>query len=191
MAFRASVTVLRETFVLDIAGSKQPILKPTSAPIETLDDGSEIFRFTTRDGALTFDLRYDPDGFVVFPAEVGGERVLVADLTFATDEIAAATFGDFKNANQALKDLVLDNDDLVRDLPEELKDWYRVASDSQLGAGPPKNIGDPPVGYVWHHHQDTGRMQLVDERFHASSSRVRHIGGNSLWGNRFVEKLIQ
>lgn len=179
-----------EVFVLGVAGGRQRILKPTSAPIDTLGDGSEIYRFSAPDGT-TFDLQYDPDGFVIFPVEVGGERVLVADLTFATDEIAAATSGDFKNANQALKDLVLENDDVVRDLPEELKDWYRVATDTQLGAGPPKDIGDPPIGYVWHHHQDTGRMQLVDERFHATSSRVRHIGGNSLWGNRFVEKLIQ
>jgi len=32
---------------------------------------------------------------------------------------------------------------------------------------------------TWHHHQETGRMQLVPEDIH---EWVKHIGGNNLWG---------
>jgi hypothetical protein len=34
-------------------------------------------------------------------------------------------------------------------------------------------------GYTWHHHQETGRMQLVPESIHRW---VGHVGGNDLWG---------
>ncbi len=35
-----------------------------------------------------------------------------------------------------------------------------------------------PEGYVWHHHQDFGKMQLVDEKIHKQTG---HTGGFSLW----------
>lgn len=34
-----------------------------------------------------------------------------------------------------------------------------------------------PKGYIWHHHQTTGRMQLVEESVH---SQTGHTGGFSL-----------
>lgn len=34
-------------------------------------------------------------------------------------------------------------------------------------------------GYTWHHHQDTGRMQLVSRDLH---NWIKHLGGNALWG---------
>ncbi|MCP4326680.1 MAG: hypothetical protein GY951_08610 [Psychromonas sp.] len=37
----------------------------------------------------------------------------------------------------------------------------------------------PPKGVTWHHHQDTGKMQLVNESLHA---RFGHIGGMERWG---------
>ncbi len=39
--------------------------------------------------------------------------------------------------------------------------------------------GDTPDGYTWHHHEDTGKMQLVDTVEHA---RTGHTGGRSIWG---------
>ena len=35
-----------------------------------------------------------------------------------------------------------------------------------------------PKGFTWHHHQDFGRMQLVESNIH---SRTAHTGGFSLW----------
>ncbi len=39
--------------------------------------------------------------------------------------------------------------------------------------------GDKPEGYTWHHHEDKGRMQLVDSEVH---DRVPHTGGRAIWG---------
>ncbi|GHS92255.1 hypothetical protein AGMMS49949_04100 [Alphaproteobacteria bacterium] len=42
--------------------------------------------------------------------------------------------------------------------------------------------GTEKIGkFTWHHHQETGRMQLVPEDIH---EWARHVGGNKLWGNR-------
>lgn len=41
--------------------------------------------------------------------------------------------------------------------------------------------GETPNGYVWHHHQDAGVLQLVDEEIHAKTG---HYGGYSIWGRK-------
>ena len=41
--------------------------------------------------------------------------------------------------------------------------------------------GNTPSGYTWHHHQDAGVLELVDESIHAKTS---HIGGYSIWGGK-------
>ena len=39
--------------------------------------------------------------------------------------------------------------------------------------------GRTPYGYVWHHSEDTGKMQLVDANVH---NLTRHTGGRYVWG---------
>lgn len=41
--------------------------------------------------------------------------------------------------------------------------------------------GDTPSKYTWHHHQDAGVLELVDNEIH---SRTSHIGGYSIWGGK-------
>lgn len=41
--------------------------------------------------------------------------------------------------------------------------------------------GSTPSGYTWHHHQEAGVLQLVDEQIHTKTS---HIGGYSIWGSK-------
>lgn len=39
--------------------------------------------------------------------------------------------------------------------------------------------GRTPDGYVWHHNEEPGRMQLVKQKEH---EEARHTGGGSIWG---------
>lgn len=41
--------------------------------------------------------------------------------------------------------------------------------------------GQTPDGYTWHHHQDAGILQLVEEDIH---SKTYHYGGYSIWGSK-------
>ncbi|WP_164525538.1 HNH endonuclease [Siminovitchia acidinfaciens] len=36
-----------------------------------------------------------------------------------------------------------------------------------------------PEGYDWHHHEEPGKMQLVDEETHSGTG---HTGGRTIWG---------
>ena len=39
--------------------------------------------------------------------------------------------------------------------------------------------GNTPDRYTWHHHQDSGKLQLVSRKINA---KVYHIGGYDIWG---------
>jgi DNase/tRNase domain of colicin-like bacteriocin len=54
-----------------------------------------------------------------------------------------------------------------------LKSTFSDTEIREIGAA------ETPDGYTWHHHQDTGRMQLVDSRVHLATG---HTGGKDLWG---------
>lgn len=45
--------------------------------------------------------------------------------------------------------------------------------------------GDTPDGFTWHHHEEMGRMQLVDSDIHAHTG---HTGGKSIWGGGTVNR---
>ncbi|EEM80121.1 hypothetical protein bthur0011_59140 [Bacillus thuringiensis serovar huazhongensis BGSC 4BD1] len=40
-------------------------------------------------------------------------------------------------------------------------------------------LGEVPENYTWHHHQEAGRMQLVDYETHRKTD---HTGGYKIWG---------
>ncbi|EJV84261.1 hypothetical protein IG3_02682 [Bacillus cereus HuA2-1] len=40
-------------------------------------------------------------------------------------------------------------------------------------------LGEVPENYTWHHHQEAGRMQLVDYETHRKTG---HTGGYKIWG---------
>ncbi|MCY7572347.1 HNH endonuclease [Bacillus pumilus] len=41
------------------------------------------------------------------------------------------------------------------------------------------NHNKTPRGYVWHHHENTGRLQLVNKEIH---KKTGHTGGRAIWG---------
>lgn len=45
--------------------------------------------------------------------------------------------------------------------------------------------GRTPCGYVWHHNEETGKMQLVDWDTHWNT---RHTGGRSIWGGGSINR---
>lgn len=48
--------------------------------------------------------------------------------------------------------------------------------------------GRTPTGYVWHHNEEPGKMQLVKREDHDRAiGGAAHTGGNSLWGAESVD----
>lgn len=71
-----------------------------------------------------------------------------------------------KYCNAELQKDVTENPDKYRDVFDE-KQMEDIRS------------GKTPEGFTWHHHQEVGRMQLVDSKEHNAN---RHDGGFILWG---------
>ena len=55
----------------------------------------------------------------------------------------------------------------------------RTRADDFAEANRLAGFSSTPKGYTWHHHQQYGRMQLVNQRVH---SQTGHSGGWSIWG---------
>ena len=133
------------------------------------------------------------------PQEVIGERVdaLLQDEAFRAEILYETRLADLKE--QGLipdfsehcqfettlpNDLYLDNDyQQFKYCNEQLRQAYENGTldteqftDRQLEQ---IRNGDKPEGYTWHHHEEPGRMQLVDSEIHAET---RHVGGRYLWG---------
>jgi hypothetical protein len=71
----------------------------------------------------------------------------------------------FKEANKQLKEAVDEN--------PNLRDQFSPEQLEQIEAG------DTPEGYVWHHSEEPGELQLVDQEIH---EKTGHTGGRSIWG---------
>ncbi len=129
------------------------------------DDGGDAESMPIRNKALAGDVHpvtgvpFDENGFPVFDA--------VADVDIPPELFKESDYKQFKAATLAL------NEALQRS-PEAMQDF----TDEQLSQ---IAKGETPDGYTWHHNQDDGRMQLVDEDTHAKTG---HTGGDSIWGNR-------
>lgn len=65
--------------------------------------------------------------------------------------------------------------------PRRLERGASGERDREQGATQLRDIGRgrTPRGFTWHHHEDPGRMQLVNRRIHA---RTGHTGGREIWG---------
>lgn len=75
----------------------------------------------------------------------------------------------FKICNQKLYDEVSKSQELRHKLQLTKKDVEELSR------------GETPKKYVWHHHQETGVLQLVNRDIH---EKTYHIGGYSIWGGK-------
>lgn len=87
------------------------------------------------------------------------------DAQLPEDLYKASDKEQFAESNEQLKGAIEKDPELAKEFtPEQLE---------QI-----KN-GDTPDGYVWHHNEETGKMQLVDSDVHAKTG---HTGGKTIWG---------
>ena len=100
---------------------------------------------------------YNKDGFPIFKAEF--------DTKIDSKLYKESDYLQFKDATLKLKEEI-ERDPLLRN----------QFNDFQIEM---IKAGETPDGYTWHHHQDSGRMQLVDQKVHRQTG---HTGGRHLWG---------
>lgn len=104
-----------------------------------------------------------PDGRIiegVFP-----EFESIVDIQLPEELLQESDTKQMRYCNEQLKKMLEEN--------PELREKFTERQLEQIEAG------YKPEGYTWHHHQETGKMQLVEYSKHDVS---RHTGGKSLWG---------
>ena len=75
----------------------------------------------------------------------------------------------FKECNKQLLNEIENN--------PEMRDKFSEEQIDQIKEGIKE--GTAPEGYVWHHNEEAGTLQLVDAKIHAGTG---HTGGRAVWG---------
>ncbi|MBI3897429.1 MAG: HNH endonuclease [Gammaproteobacteria bacterium] len=147
-----------------VNGVAQPLVgttgKPKAIPMyETERDGIATREFKGK----TYFLQKDQDGFPEFTIY---ETYLDDSHINSGDEKAH-----FAATNGRLGQLLKQDSTLKKtlDLNDEQVEFFM--SDPSKRSSPPD--------LTWHHHQRTGKVQLVNKDLHA---RYNHIGGMEIWG---------
>jgi len=115
---------------------------------------------TITDGERT--IHFDRDGFPEF--ETKFETLLDKSHIGSVARLAH-----YRAANRKLHQAIKEDPELARTLKLSPKSIERLLTSN-----------DPPVGHSWHHHQDVGRMQLVEDGAHQLA--IPHTGGMAIWG---------
>ncbi len=100
---------------------------------------------------------YDADGFPIFKSK--GEVIL------KEADLKKSRTTHFRKCSKALYEQIIKDPDLASRFTKEEIQMFKQ--------------GETPKHYTWHHHQDTGRMQLVDYQIHHDTG---HTGGYRIWG---------
>ncbi len=99
----------------------------------------------------------------------------VFDTQLSEEDYKSSSGKQFNECNKALKKAIENNPELKKQFTkEQLEDIEN---------------GRTPRGYTWHHAEEPGKMQLVKTEDHDRRvGGAAHTGGNSIWGNKSVEK---
>ncbi|SFT04274.1 HNH endonuclease, partial [Marininema halotolerans] len=106
------------------------------------------------------NVRYDDNGFPVFDEWSKFEYTLDKPKYLESDTVQ------FKEATNALKEEIEKN--------PAMKEHFTPKQLADINKGKKKI-----KGLTWHHHQDSGRLQLVPTEVHQPTS---HTGGRAIWG---------
>ncbi|HYD37538.1 MAG TPA: HNH endonuclease [Allosphingosinicella sp.] len=148
--------------VTDLAGGKTTLRRPKQGATKTVNP----------DGTVTYSkggksLTYDKDGFPQFQTK--------GDVHIDPKHVGSgAEAQHFKAANEALGNQLRADPSLAGRL------GLNNGQVNHLLKVPPTS--SPPPGLTWHHHQNVGRMQLVDDAVH---DLFRHTGGMRIWGGGY------
>ncbi|WP_379929214.1 polymorphic toxin-type HINT domain-containing protein [Marinicrinis sediminis] len=124
-----------------------------------------------------YTIDYDPIGFPIFKPYMRDQVNISSDPTILSKGGLSNTSRKIhmKAATRALREKMraeANGMDLASYLVQQ---GYSSKQVEKIIAGEEKI-----PGYTWHHHQETGRLQLVDANAHKD---ISHTGGHQLWGN--------
>lgn len=155
---------------MEVQGRKLFVIPPLVAKLRTANGVRQVLQTTSagitrwvniRNGSLagttknvTNGVRFDANGFPVFSSRF--------TMILANNDLRLSTATHRARANAALRQQIINGNNL----------GFNAAQRTQILN---KNT---PSGFVWHHHHQRGRMQLVNAAQHTVNG---HTGGNTIW----------
>ncbi|WP_374723955.1 HNH endonuclease [Calidifontibacillus erzurumensis] len=139
-----------------------------------------------RESSTFIDLKTPNEDYTGGLHHVSNVPLIEKEVLLQNGNVGVGTFPDFNEiyAVQLPEDMYLESDHTHFSYANgALKE--AIYSDSSLASqftnDQIKQIlsGETPEGYTWHHHEDIGRLELVDTEAHKMTG---HLGGRELWG---------
>ncbi|WP_181438572.1 HNH endonuclease [Paenibacillus sambharensis] len=126
-----------------------------------------------------YKVEYDPIGFPVF------KNFIKTDVNISNDSLLLKNGGLSKTVSrlhlQAATSVLKERmEKAANNKKIDLETYINQQGFTKEQAKQIIKEKDKIEGYNWHHHQETGRMQLVIQEVHDAH---RHTGGNQLWGS--------
>ncbi|EOQ18034.1 hypothetical protein KOY_05477, partial [Bacillus cereus VDM021] len=133
--------------------------KPRDFEEKVVDDSTGIttYTFTSKKNGETYKVKYDKDGYPIFNSKY--ETSLSESYHIEPDSVQ------FKYLSQKLYDDIMKDPNLAKQFSQTDIELFK--------------LGKKPKSVTWHHHQETGKMQLVDYYEHQVAG---HTGGRAIWG---------
>lgn len=181
----ASVADAKETKTRELTDEERQHLKDTLGWTDrqiakcTIGDNGTIYYRTDREDlegkTAENGVRYERKSVVIKGIKVEGVFPVfhsAFDVQLPEDLEKASNAKQFKECNKQLKEAVQSAPDLRKQFTsEQLEDI---------------DDGKTPEGYVWHHNEETGKMQLVKIEDHdRTQGGAAHTGGKALWGGGY------
>ncbi|KFN01595.1 WXG100 family type VII secretion target [Bacillus clarus] len=142
-------------------GSTQQYLQKAATYTYEGANGPKTIRL--RKGELAGDkhpvtgIPYDSDGFPIFESK--------GEVTLKKEDFKKTRTTHFRRCNKELYKQIMEDPKFASKFTEAEIELFR--------------IGKTPENYTWHHHQESGRMQLVDYQTHHDTG---HTGGYKILG---------
>ncbi|MFD2214908.1 HNH endonuclease [Metabacillus endolithicus] len=151
-----------ENAMVEAARNQPPYTRKPNIPRNFIskvrnEDGTTTFTFLSKKNGKEYNVRYDKQGFPIFDSK--HEITLPEKLHLDTD---AAQF-------EYLSKMLYKE---IKEKPELLSKF----TDREIEL---LKAGKVPQTLTWHHHQEPGKMQIVDYFEHQAAS---HTGGRAIWG---------
>ncbi len=137
--------------------NKKPIMPRQYKRKVYNEDGTSTYTFVSKRNGKEYDVKYDKEGFPLFNSKE--EMLLDKSFYLEPDKVQ------FRELSLRLYEKIQRDQDLaLKFTPSEIEYLKR---------------GKVPKTLTWHHHQDPGRMQIVDFFEHDAAP---HTGGRAIWG---------
>ncbi|WP_083678296.1 HNH endonuclease [Paenibacillus sp. FSL R7-0337] len=137
--------------------NKKPNKPRNYKKMEPHEDGTTTYTFLSKKSGKEYRVKYDAEGYPILDSK--------HDITLPEKYYLESDKVQFDYLSKELYKEILENPELAKKFTAAERNLLKE--------------GKVPDTFTWHHHQEAGRMQIIDYFEHQVSG---HTGGRAIWG---------